>query len=78
MAFVVVVALFCFICFASEKQKERERDAGIPQDFWEEGRKNHPSKGFHSFLAFPPKLPLRAGYFNSVALLVLLSFEKML
>lgn len=54
--FVIVVALFYCICFASEKQKEREKDPGIPQDFWKEGRKNHPSKGFHSFLAFPSKI----------------------
>ena len=60
LAFVCLLSLLLLLCFVlfvlPQKSRKRERDPGIPQDFWKEGRKNHPSKGFHCFLAFPPKI----------------------
>ena len=82
LAFVCLLwlLLLCFIVFVLP-QKSRKRERKIQRYHRISGKKEGktiPVKDFTVFLPSPQKLPLRAGYFHSIALLVLLSFEKML
>ena len=83
LAFVYLLSLLLLLCFVlfvlPQKSRKREREIqGYHRISGKKEGKTIPVKDFTVFLPFPQKLPLIAGYFHSITLLVLLSFEKML